>query len=159
MQDKTCKKCCPPPLKKGVIGPRLGMASRIVRSNFNQAVSDEGLFAGQHDIIMILMRKGEATVSEIAEEIGVAPSTISVSIKRMEKAGFVQKKPSEIDGRINVVHLTEKGKLAPKNIKEKLDAQEKELTKGLTKEETETLSDLLDKLIESLFEKEDKCHD
>lgn len=159
MHCKQCKKDCPPPPKRGLIGPRLGMASRIMRSEFNQAVSEEGLFAGQHDIIMTLMREKEATISKIAEEIGVATSTISVSIKRMEKAGFVAKKPSDKDGRISVVYLTEKGKAAPKHIKEKLDAQEKELTKGLSKEETETLSDLLDKIILTMFEKEEKQYD
>lgn len=159
MNCKKRKKCCPPPPPRGKIGPRLGMASRIVRSEFNQTVAEEGLFAGQHEIIMMLMRKGEATISEIAEEIGVAPSTTSVSIKRMEKAGFVAKKPSEKDGRINVVFLTPKGEAAPEHIKAKMEIQEKELTKGLTDEETLILSDLLDKMINTLLEKEDKKYD
>lgn len=159
MNIKQCKKCCPPPPQRGLIAPRIGMASRIVRSEFNQAVADEGLFAGQHQIIMILKHKKQATVSEIAEEIGVATSTVSVSIKRMEKAGFVAKKPSETDGRISVVYLTEKGEAAPEHIKTKLDAQETELTKNLSDEETLILSDLLDKIIENLFEKEEKHFD
>lgn len=67
------------------------------RVNFNKAVADEGLFAGQHKIIMFLKIQGSATIGQIAEETGTAPSTVSVSIKRMEKAGFVKEKAKQTE--------------------------------------------------------------
>ena len=113
------------------------------RVNFNKAVADEGLFAGQHKII-----------GQIADETGTAPSTVSVSIKRMEKAGFVKRRTSKTDGRITEIYLTEKGNAVPDNIRRKMDAEEKILTNGLSKEEINTLSDLLDKIIENFIKEE-----
>ena len=152
MNKNKC--CCPPPPPKGHIAPRIGMVARMERVNFNKAVADEGLFAGQHKIIMFLKLQGSATIGQIADETGTAPSTVSVSIKRMEKAGFVKRRTSKTDGRITEIYLTEKGNAVPDNIRRKMDAEEKMLTNGLSKEEINTLSDLLDKIIENFIKEE-----
>lgn len=145
---------CPPPPPKGQIAPRVGMVARLERINFNKAVAEEGLFAGQHKIIMFLKFQGSATIGEIAKETGTKPSTISVSVKRMEKAGFVKRRQSKADGRITEILLTAKGQAVPENIHHKMEAEEKMLTNGLTEDEINILSDLLDKIIENFNAKE-----
>lgn len=145
---------CPPPPPKGQIAPRVGMVARLERINFNRAVAEEGLFAGQHKIIMFLKYQGSATIGEIAKETGTKPSTISVSVKRMEKAGFVKRRQSKADGRITEILLTAKGQAVPENIHHKMEAEEKMLTNGLTEDEINILSDLLDKIIENFNAKE-----
>ncbi len=152
MDKKKCN--CPPTPPKGHIAPRIGWVARMERINFNKAVSEEGLFAGQHKIIMFIKMKGSATIGQIAEETGTAPSTVSVSIKRMEKAGFVKRKPSKTDGRITEIYLTEKGNAIPDNIRRKMNEEEQMLTYGLTQSEIDTLSDLLDKVIDNFKKKE-----
>ena len=116
---------CPPPPPKGQIAPRVGMVARLERINFNRAVAEEGLFSGQHKIIMFLKLQGSATIGEIAKETGTKPSTISVSVKRMEKAGFVKRRQSKADGRITEILLTAKGQAVPENIHHKMEAEEK----------------------------------
>ena len=145
---------CPPPPPKGQIAPRVGMVARLERINFNRAVAEEGLFAGQHKIIMFLKYQGSATIGEIAKETGTKPSTVSVSVKRMEKAGFVKRRQSKADGRITEILLTPKGQAVPENIHHKMEAEEKMLTNGLTEGEINILSDLLDKIIENFNAKE-----
>lgn len=145
---------CPPPPPKGQIAPRVGMVARLERINFNRAVAEEGLFAGQHKIIMFLKFQGSATIGEIAKETGTKPSTVSVSVKRMEKAGFVKRRQSKADGRITEILLTPKGQAVPENIHHKMEAEEKMLTNGLTEDEINILSDLLDKIIENFNAKE-----
>lgn len=145
---------CPPPPPKGQIAPRVGMVARLERINFNRAVAEEGLFAGQHKIIMFLKFQGSATIGEIAKETGTKPSTVSVSVKRMEKAGFVKRRQSKADGRITEILLTAKGQAVPENIHHKMEAEEKMLTNGLTEDEINILSDLLDKIIENFNAKE-----
>lgn len=130
------------------------MVARLERINFNRAVAEEGLFAGQHKIIMFLKFQGSATIGEIAKETGTKPSTISVSVKRMEKSGFVKRRQSKADGRITEILLTAKGQAVPENIHHKMEAEEKMLTNGLTEDEINILSDLLDKIIENFNTKE-----
>lgn len=147
MRD-NCKHCPPPP-PSGMIGPRIGRVARISKHNFNKAVAEEGLFSGQHHIIMLLKEHNKMTVSEIAKELGVAYSTASVSIKRLEKSGFVSKKADKNDARITYIFLTEKGKRVPEHIKQKLDSQENIITKGMSEDEIMLLSKLLDKIVEN----------
>lgn len=149
-----------PPPPRGSIGARIGFISRKSKNYFNQVVSEEGLFAGQHHIIMMLERVGCATVSQIAEEMRTTSATASVSIKRLEKAGFVEKRSSESDARITKIYLTDKALAVTQRIKSKMDEAEESLTQGLTQEEKYQLSDLLDKVVNNIIsqkECDEKC--
>ena len=78
------------------------------------------MFAGQHHIIMMLERVGCATVSQIAEEMRTTSATASVSIKRLEKAGFVEKRSSDSDARITKIYLTDKALAVTQRIRSKM---------------------------------------
>ena len=154
------KRPLPPPPPRGNIGARIGFISRKSKNYFNQVVSEEGLFAGQHHIIMMLERVGCATVSQIAEEMRTTSATASVSIKRLEKAGFVEKRSSESDARITKIYLTDKALAVTQRIRSKMDEAEESLTQGLTQEEKYQLSDLLDKVVNNIIsqkECDEKC--
>lgn len=154
------KRPLPPPPPRGNIGARIGFISRKSKNYFNQVVSEEGLFAGQHHIIMMLESVGCATVSQIAEEMRTTSATASVSIKRLEKAGFVEKRSSESDARITKIYLTDKALAVTQRIKAKMDEAEESLTQGLTQEEKYLLSDLLDKVVNNIIsqkECDEKC--
>ena len=154
------KRPLPPPPPRGNIGARIGFISRKSKNYFNQVVSEEGLFAGQHHIIMMLERVGCATVSQIAEDMRTTSATASVSIKRLEKAGFVEKRSSDSDARITKIYLTDKALAVTQRIKAKMDEAEESLTQGLTQEEKYLLSDLLDKVVNNIIsqkECDEKC--
>lgn len=149
----------PEPPPKGMLGPRIHCLSRMIKIKFNEVLNDEGLFSGQHHIIMLLSHGDGKTVGQIAKHLGVAPATVSVSVKRMEKAGFITRKPDENDARTTKIYLTQKSNDMLGRIKEKMDEQEKVLSEGLTESEVNHLSDLLDKIIKNFVEKEDGYHD
>lgn len=138
----------PPP--KGMIGPRVDYLSRLVKKCFNEAVAQQGLFSGQQDILFALVENEGITQSRLASRMNVAPATISVSVKRMEKNGFIVKKQDELDARIIRLYPTEKARLAPERIREHMEALEKNICSGMTEEQTRQLSDLLDLAISNL---------
>lgn len=141
----------PPP--KGMIGPRIMCLSRLMRRKFNEAAAEQGLFSGQQDIIIFLVENEGITLSKLAEKLEVSAATASVSVKRMEKAGFIVKKQDKNDARITRLYPTEKAKKAPDNIKKRMDELEATISKSLTKNESEQLSDMLDKAICSILER------
>lgn len=141
----------PPP--KGMIGPRIICLSRLIRQKFNEAAAEQGLFSGQQDIIFLLVENEGITLSKLAEKLEVSAATASVSVKRMEKAGFILKKQDKNDARITRLYPTEKAKEAPDKIKIRMDELESTLSKSLTGDEAETLSNLLDKAISNLLER------
>ncbi len=143
--------------ERGVIGPRVNMASKLLRNRFNKVAGEEGLFSGQHHIIITLRHEEGITLSRLAEILGITPATASVSVKRMEKAGFIEKKPDENDARTIRLYLTEKGEAATENIKKKMAFQESDITSELCDEEKLLLSDMLDKIIDNMI-KEDCCN-
>lgn len=133
-----------------MIGPRVNYLSRLVRKSFNEVVAQQGLFSGQQDILFALVENEGITQSSLASQMNVAPATISVSVKRMEKNGFIIKKQDELDARIIRLYPTEKARLVPERIHAHMEALEKSICSGMTQEETEQLSDLLDLAINNL---------
>lgn len=150
---------CGEPPARGMIGPRITQISKALRKRFNQAAAEEGLFSGQQHIILLLKHNEGLTIGQVAEATGVAVATASVSIKRMEKAGFVERRADEKDARLTKLYLTERGKAAPENIRIKMDNQEQHITKGLSREEIMQLSDLLDTVLKNIKEQEENAND
>lgn len=141
------------PPQRGMIGPRIMCLSRLMRQKFNEAAAEQGLFSGQQDIIFLLVENEGITLSKLAEKLEVSAATASVSVKRMEKAGFIVKRQDENDARITRLYPTEKAKRAPDNIRKRMDELEKELSRSFTPSEMEMLSDMLDKSICNILER------
>lgn len=147
--------CGPPP--KNMIGPRAVHLSKLIRKSFNEALAEQGLFSGQQDILFAITQNEGITLSDLAGALGVASATASVSVKRMEKAGFIKKKADKNDARIIRLYPTEKAKKAPDKIKEHMDALEDTINEGMTPEQIEQLSALLDLAINNLQKGSDIC--
>lgn len=133
-----------------VIGPRVNFLSRLIRQKFNEAIASEGLFSGQQEILFAIAKNEGVTSSELASRTGVSAATISVSVKRMKKAGFIIKKPDENDARIIRLYPTEKAKAAPKNIRHRMDKIEVILKRGMTEDEALQFSKYLQLAIDNL---------
>lgn len=52
-----------------------------------------------------------ATLTDIAEELGITKATASVSASRLEEKKYIEKVKTENDKRLNILTLTEKGKV------------------------------------------------
>ncbi len=149
---KHPKHKCPPP--EGMIGPRVMCLSRLIRKVANETLAEQGIFSGQQDIVLTLDCEEGLTLSALAKRLDVAVATASISVKRMEKAGFIVRKPDENDARVTRLYLTEKGKNAPQNVKTKIDSVEDIFKKGMNKEEIDVLSSLLDRAIDNFMKEE-----
>ena len=68
-----------------------------------------GIHPRQLPILKILYEQDGITQNEIARRLDNRPSTVTVSLKRLERAGMVERKQDEKDQRITRICLTEKG--------------------------------------------------
>src|SRR3954452_2330587 len=68
------------------------------------------LHPGQELLLMHLLDRDGQTQSELLESVGLDPSTVSKSLRRMQDAGLVSREPAEHDRRVMIVHLTAKGR-------------------------------------------------
>lgn len=135
-----------------LVGPRVMHLSKILRRIFNESLAEQGLFSGQQDILFTVIGKEGITLGELAKKLGVSCATASVSVKRMEKAGFIIKKEDNDNARIIRLYPTEKAKSAPEKTREKMDSMEAVIKKGMSEEEQAQLSYLLEKAIRNFVD-------
>ncbi|MGN1123735.1 MAG: MarR family winged helix-turn-helix transcriptional regulator [Eubacterium sp.] len=144
-----CKNRKSPPPRE-LIGPRVMFLSKLIRSNFNKVVAQHGLFSGQQDIVIEIINNEGITLNELAKRLDISCATASVSIKRMEKSGYIIKKADKSDARIIRLYPTEKAKEKNDSIRYHMDALDETIKKGMTDDEIGLLSDLLEKAINNL---------
>ena len=68
-----------------------------------------GLYHGQPPVLDALWQQDGMTQSELADKLNRSPSTITKTVQRMEKAGFVERCHDPEDERISRVYLTHAG--------------------------------------------------
>lgn len=117
---------------------------------FDSVLADEGLFVGQHEIIFMIDRNDGITLSELAKKMKTSAASASVSVKRMEKAGFIERKADENDSRIVHLHLTEKADKVKTRIQKTLNKKECELVADMSDEEVKMFKDFVVRAIDNL---------
>jgi DNA-binding MarR family transcriptional regulator len=83
----------------------------------------------------MLWERDGLTQKEIAKELKLKPSTVTVMLKRMERAGFLKRETDLQDMRVSRVYLTEKGKIIKKDVEDINLILENDCFSGFTLEE------------------------
>ena len=68
-----------------------------------------GLYEGQPAVLFQLQKMENPTQMELAQALGITKASVGVSLRRMEKAGFVKRRQDKGDSRCNRISLTKKG--------------------------------------------------
>lgn len=114
------------------------------RQMFSQAQS--GPFAdparGQGRILAMLKIQPEIKTRELAYLLGIRQQSLNELLNKLEKSGYVERKPSEKDKRVMVVHLTEKGKKI-----QQPETDYQEILDCLSLEELQQFGEYLDRII------------
>lgn len=127
--------------------PVVNYLSRLGREKFRSALKKNGLYPGQDEILLAVKFNAGIKPLEISKKLSISLASVSVSLKRLEKAGFIIKKPDEKDARTNHIYLSEKAEAALGKIRTELMNYESEMISGFEKEELEQLRIYLDRLI------------
>lgn len=121
-----------------------------------------GVYPGQPPMLFILNQEDGLSQKKLANKLKIKPSTITVMLKRMEKANLIVRKKDDKDQRVSRVYLTEKGKKVCEDTIKVVKQIERECFKDFTEEEKETLKSLFLKMknnIIAAFEEEGKFID
>ncbi|MCL2337861.1 MAG: MarR family transcriptional regulator [Firmicutes bacterium] len=73
-------------------------------------VLDTAVTGNQFVVLKIISNRGQATVSEVAEDLSVSLSAVTASVDRLCRAGLVERRRSEKDRRVVQLELTAQGK-------------------------------------------------
>ena len=96
---------------------------------------------GQPMILFLLKDKGRegriAAQKELSDAMHVSPATVAVSLKSLEREGYVEKLADETDQRRKAVRLTDKGRAALETCFSIFQEVDRRMLEGFTPEEME----------------------
>ncbi len=85
-------------------------ASRSVVSLYTPHLKPLGLTYTQYIVFLVLWEKDGITIGDICERLMLDNGTVSPLLKKMQEAGYIEKKRSEDDDRVVFITLTEAGR-------------------------------------------------
>jgi DNA-binding MarR family transcriptional regulator len=133
------------------IGSLLSQVSRLEHARAHELLEELGLYRGQHRILRALGKQDGLTHTDLSERAHVRPSTITTTIRRMEKAGLVERRADAEDQRISRVYLTQVGRALQGDVQQVWRRLEEETFDGFTLEERVLLRRLFLQMRENLM--------
>lgn len=80
------------------------------------------------------------TISSIAEELSIAPSSATVAVNKLQKKGYIEKTRCGVDNRVVYVKLTRNGKRVDAVHRRFHETMVKSIAAGLSEEEKNALT-------------------
>lgn len=117
------------------------------RQMFSQAESGPFVDStrGQGRILAMLKIQPEITTKDLSYLLGIRQQSLNELLNKLEKGAYVERRPSETDRRVMVVHLTEMGEKV-----QQPRADYHEILGCLSQEELQQFGNYLDRIIVSL---------
>jgi len=109
-------------------------------------LDETGVYHAQHRLLMEIARNPNVSQNDIARKMDVSAATIAVSLKKLQKGGYIKKEMVEEDNRLNKITITEKGNRVVEQSKRIFESVDRRVFEGFTEVEKNTLYDLLQKL-------------
>lgn len=113
-------------------------------------LKNNGLHKSQHMVLMYLEHKGVSSQKEIAAHFSISPAAIAVTLKKLEKGGFISRVSSNSDSRFNEVQITEIGRSIVEHSHTVFEDATTQSLMGINAEEQERLGELLDRMLINL---------
>lgn len=108
---------------------------------------------GQPMLLCILAQQQDGTVEsqkELARRLRVSPATVTVSLKSMERDGYVKKLSNAEDLRCKPITITEKGRRAARLIDEVFETLDHGMYRGFSPEDLSRIAGLYRRMIDNL---------
>lgn len=125
---------------------RARRAARILSASYEQAFGDLDLKAGQFSTLVAISVGERASVSVLAQHLGMDRTTLSRALRPLERRGLVELTRSEDDSRVTLVSLTGPGKRLLRRAITRWEQAQAQAEAQLGEDELEIVSRGLDRL-------------
>jgi DNA-binding MarR family transcriptional regulator len=98
-----------------------------------------GLYRGQPPVLHALWDREGLTHGDLAARLHVSPATMTKMLRRMEKAGFIERRSDPDDERVSRVYLTDSGRAVQAAVRQVWHTMEEETFAGFTPQERDVL--------------------
>ena len=138
------------PPKRIVVLRLINRISLLHRVRVQTLLADTGIWGSQIPLLRYIEQHPGCTQRDIAEHLGVSDPTIATSIKRLQRAGMLDKAADTEDLRRNHITLTDQGRQTIARGRACYDQVVDRMMDGVSEEELDLLAGLLARLEENL---------
>lgn len=110
---------------------------------------------GNPVLLMILAHQPGGRISsqrELADRLHVTPATVTVSLRTLERGGYVEKLENMFDLRRKPIAITDKGREAVEKIESAFDQLDAGMYRGFTDEEKAQIADFYERMTRNLHD-------
>lgn len=122
----------------------------VFKRRIEWMLKDTGVYRSQHRLLMHLNCQPNCSQVEIAEHLEVSPAAVAVSIKKLEKGGYIRRETDESDNRIHQVTITAKGKQVIQKSEVMFWKIERQMFRDFSEEEIQQMNDFLERIYNNL---------
>jgi len=107
-----------PESKDSAIGKYISILYRYGRSYMDQRMSEYSIGSGQYSFLFYLYSNDNSTQDKISSSLCVDKATTTRALQKLETLGYISRRISTSDNRINLVKLTPEGRLLCEELKD-----------------------------------------
>lgn len=107
------------------------------------ALAPLGIHPGHKLLLLELESAGPRTQAQLADACGYEPPTITLSVRQLESAGLVIRRPSPTDRRTTIVELSDEGRSLLPRLKSAWSRVGEQTVAGLGSTSVDQLADVL----------------
>ena len=128
---------------------------RYHRAAVENRLESMGIHRSQHRILMFIFAASEReppAQDEIAKAFDISAAAVAVSVKKLEKAGLVQRSNRAGNARVKCVRLTDEGREILDVTRGVFESIDKAMFAGISGEELDTMESALGRIYTNLKE-------
>ena len=124
--------------------------NQLHRKKLEHLLEGTGLHRAQHRMLMTLAEREFDSQVKLAAVLEVSTATVAVSLKKLERDGYIKKISKKEDSRANFVRLTEKGKKIVTKSREIFEYVDRGIIQGFSEEELISMRKFLKRMYDNL---------
>lgn len=132
------------------LGTFLTRAEQALAAAKTAVLAAHGLSVAQYGVLAVLDFVPAASAAQLSRACGVSPQAMAHVVARLEKKGYVTRRPSALNVRVLGIALTEAGRVLARAADRDVKAVETQLESAFTPEESGRLRALLTQATETL---------
>lgn len=128
----------------------IGATVRAVRARLDRSLQDAGLRLGQYQLLRLLWEQDGMTPRELAERLDVEMPTVTRTVQRLLRDGFVRREAHPEDARSVRIYLTPRGEELRERTSRILATETEHALHGFSTAERQDLIALMERITENV---------
>ena len=126
-------------------------ANRAHKSMVEKYVDQTGMHRSQHHLLMLIACNPKVpSQKELAEKLSISPAAVTVSLKKLEKLGYIERCAAETDNRYNEIRISSEGKSLIEDTQHMFEKLDKAVFEGFSEEDLDRFMQYMKKIHQNI---------